>query len=1155
LNYNPSGIYLFSGGNCQIYHNTINLNGATLSSTYLSYSACISIAASVVNIDVRDNILKNSMMPSSGTGNKTYSIYNGGPASAFSNLNYNNHYVNGINPNIGYQGGNQVTFTDWQTATAQDANSVNLDPIFASATDLHPTNATMSHLGIYLPQVPTDYSGNNRTNPPDMGAYEYSLDPLVTTVPATSVLTNGATLNGSTNPNGFGVTTFFDYGTTTAYGSTISGSPSSASGSSVTSFNGAISSLLAGTTYHFRAKVLTAGGVAAYGNDYTFTTLIPPPTVVTTPATSITTSGATLNGTINANGTSTAATFEYGLTPAYGLTITAAQSPVTGNTVTLVNAVLAGLQPNTLYHYRAVGVNSGGTVNGSDMIFTTNALPPTVVTDPATNIQPNSAQLNGTVSANNALTSVSFEYGVTTAYGNSTPASPATVNGAIPSPVMANVGSLIANTTYHFRCVGINAGGTTYGADMSFLTGCPIPANAGTISGISNICRGSNGYTYTVPVIANASDYNWTVPAGATIVSGANSNSIVVNYSLTAASGNISVYGSSVCGSGAPSYVAITANPSPVPTITGPASACLNSTGNVYTTESGMTGYIWSVSTGGTITSGGTSNAITVAWSTTGAKTVVVNYTNSNGCSAITSTTYPVSVNPLPVPTITGNNTACMNTNNTYTTQTGMTGYIWTVSSGGTITAGAGTNVITVLWNSTGAKTVSVNYINTNGCSAAAPAIFNITVNPVPVPTIGSSNNPCVGSSGNMYYTEASMTGYVWTVSAGGTIVSGQGTNAINITWNGVGAQSVNVNYNNSFGCPATWPAVYNLFVNPLPASSGPVTGTAAVCAGTNGVAYSCSEILNATSYTWTLPAGAVIATGAGTRNITVNFTATAVSGIITSAGTNNCGNGTVSPPFAVTVNPLPAAAGTITGSASVCSGASGVNYSVATIAGATSYIWTIPAGAAITSGATTSHIVVTFGSAPSSGVITVKGNNTCGSGTASPNFNVTVNAIPATPVVSASGNVLTSSSPTGNQWYYDNTGAIPGATAQNYTVINNTGWYWCTVTTNGCVSPISNKVYVVVTGIAELPAEASFSIYPVPNNGRFTVSINYPANEKFAIQVFNQVGSKIYELNDVQVNGMFEKKIDLSPLANGVYSVIFITNKISVVRKLIVAH
>lgn len=1150
-NYCPTGIYLFSGGNCLVYHNTINMTGSTLSSSYLSYSSCISIASSMANVDIRDNILKNSMQPVSGTGNKTYAIYCGLPASVFTMINNNNYFVNGINPFTGFLSTDQATLANWQAATGQDAGSVGLDPMFASATDFHPTNAAMGHLGQYLALVPTDFSGVNRTNPPDLGVYEYTNDPLATTLSATGITSTGATLGGSTNPSGFNVTTFFDYGTTTAYGSSMAGIPPGASGSSTTGYSAPVSSLLAGTTYHFRARVVTSGGLIAYGNDITFTTLVPPPTVITNAASGITASGAVLNGSVNANGSNATTGFEYGLTTSYGNNIPAIPATVSGTTATPISASLSGLQANSTYHFRALGTNPGGTSYGTDLTFTTPALPPVVVTNPATNIQPTSAQLNGTVSANNASTAVTFEYGLTTSYGSTISGVPPTVTGNSPTAVLANIPGLILNTTYHFRCIGVNSGGTTYGADQSFLTGCPVPSPAGAISGPQGVCKGATGIVFSVAPIANASNYNWTVPSGANITSGANTNSITVDFSAIAVSGNVTVYGSSVCGIGANSTLSVSVNPLPVITITGPASACVNTTGNIYTTEPGMTGYTWTVSAGGTIVSGGATNAITVAWSTTGSKQVTVSYTNANGCTSQSPASYAVTINPLPVPTVSGNNSVCKSSTNVYTTQSGMTNYIWTISSGGTIVSGAGTNAITVLWNATGSQWVAATYTNANGCLPQAPVTFNVTVNPAPVPTIGSNNNPCVGSTGNMYYTETGMTGYVWTVSSGGAIVSGQGTSAINVTWNGVGAQNVSVNYANTFGCTAPSPAVYNLFVNPLPGPTGQITGTSGVCAGTNGVSFSCPPVQNATSYTWTLPSGATIASGAGTNNITVNFGAAAVSGNITVAGSNDCGNGQASPAFPVTINPLPAAAGTITGPASVCAGASNVAYSVPAITNATTYSWTVPAGATIVSGSTTRNITVNFGTAPGAGVITVKGVNACGNGTVSPNFNVTVNAIPAAPVITANGPVLTSSAASGNQWYYEGN-AIPGATDQTYTVTHNTGYYWCIVTVNGCSSPISNKLWVEITGVSE-PIGAGISVYPVPNDGKFTVSITSPAKETFTIQVYNQVGARLMEVNDVVVNGTVEKTIDLRPCANGVYSVVLLNGDRKLVRKIMV--
>ena len=185
-------------------------------------------------------------------------------------------------------------------------------------------------------------------------------------------------------------------------------------------------------------------------------------------------------------------------------------------------------------------------------------------------------------------------------------------------------------------------------------------------------------------------------------------------------------------------------NPLPNPTISGPSPVCVGSTGNIYSTQAGMSGYIWAISSGGIITSGGGTNIITVTWNQVGSQTVSVNYNNIYGCSAQTLTVYNITVNPLPVPTINGLANVCVGSiGNVYITQTGMTNYIWTISSGGMITSGGGTgnNSVIVTWNTTGSQSVSVNYTNSFGCTAFSPTVYNITVNPLPVPTITGNTN------------------------------------------------------------------------------------------------------------------------------------------------------------------------------------------------------------------------------------------------------------------------------------------------------------------------------------------------------------------------------------------------------------------------------
>jgi len=100
--------------------------------------------------------------------------------------------------------------------------------------------------------------------------------------------------------------------------------------------------------------------------------------------------------------------------------------------------------------------------------------------------------------------------------------------------------------------------------------------------------------------------------------------------------------------------------------------------------------------------------------------------------------------------------------------------------------------------------------------------------------------------------------------------------------------------------------SAYHITANFLPVIAGNITGTAIVCQGQNTVAYTVPLINNATTYVWTLPAGALIVSGINTNSITVDFGLTSVSGNITVYGSNACGNGSVSANYYVTVSPLP---------------------------------------------------------------------------------------------------------------------------------------------------------------------------------------------------------------------------------------------------------
>ncbi len=289
--------------------------------------------------------------------------------------------------------------------------------------------------------------------------------PVATTSAASSITSTSVTLNGRVDPNGRATTYVFEFGTTTAYGSKTSAS-SAGSGTSSTAVSKSVGGLKAGTLYHFRL-VATSDAGTSNGADLTFTTQAPP-TAVTTPATGIGPTSATLGGTVNPNGRSTSVYVEYGTTTSYG-SRTSSRSAGSGTSVITVGIPVSNLAPGVTYHFRLVATSALGTTRGADVAFSTLGAP-VAATGPVElgSLSIGSARVNGTVNPRGSLTSWWFEYGRTRAYGFRTP--PTTANGTADVAASAVLTGLSPGVRWHYRLVAQSAAGTTAGLDASFAT-------------------------------------------------------------------------------------------------------------------------------------------------------------------------------------------------------------------------------------------------------------------------------------------------------------------------------------------------------------------------------------------------------------------------------------------------------------------------------------------------------------------------------------------------------------------------------------------------------------------------------------------------------------------------------------------------------------
>jgi hypothetical protein len=193
------------------------------------------------------------------------------------------------------------------------------------------------------------------------------------------------------------------------------------------------------------------------------------PTSVTQPATNISGTGATLNGTVNANYLSTTVTFEYGTTISYGSNVTATQSPLTGNTATSVSGSITGLTLGTTYHFRVKAANSLGTVYGSDLTFKT-LNTPTLSTITPSSITHNAASSGGTITSDGGSSITAKGVCWSTTANPTIALSTKTTDGTGTGSFTSDISGLTDGTVFYVRAYATNQAGTAYGSEVQLLT-------------------------------------------------------------------------------------------------------------------------------------------------------------------------------------------------------------------------------------------------------------------------------------------------------------------------------------------------------------------------------------------------------------------------------------------------------------------------------------------------------------------------------------------------------------------------------------------------------------------------------------------------------------------------------------------------------------
>ncbi len=528
------------------------------------------------------------------------------------------------------------------------------------------------------------------------------------------------------------------------------------------------------------------------------------------------------------------------------------------------------------------------------------------------------------------------------------------------------------------------------------------------------VCNGTQpaAIAFTTATSGGAATYTWTNNAPGIGLAGSGTGNIAgftaLNPGASPVVATIVVTphfenGTVIC-DGPSKTFSITVNPTAAVDQPSSSALCHNSQTSAitFTTTNlgGTTTYTWTNDTPGIGLAGsGTGNIAAFNAINAGTLPVVAtivvtpHFSNASLICDGPAKTFTITVNPLPVPSITGAASVCAGTTGLmYNTEPGNSAYQWTISGGGNITAGLTTKEITVTWNTIGPQLLTVNYVDANGCTAPAPSQFSVNVQNLPTPTITGSQAVCVGTTST--YTTENASSYIWGIPMAGGNYSGGGSadNFLTMTWLNPGSYDVTVNYTvGSTGCTAVAPTHHLVVVNPNPTPQ--ITGPLTPICGFSTQTYSTAG--SGHVYQWTPTGGTIVGGGAAsTINIqwgnvppvTVNLTET-----INYPGVS-CS--TVATTFPVSFKPWPSAPDLITGPSAVCI-TSTYTFSVTPIPNATSHQWVYSGTGANIAGNGTSSISITFTPSATNGNLTVTGNNDCGNGPASLSFNITVNPLP----------------------------------------------------------------------------------------------------------------------------------------------------------------
>ncbi|MBK9320385.1 MAG: T9SS type A sorting domain-containing protein [Bacteroidetes bacterium] len=409
-------------------------------------------------------------------------------------------------------------------------------------------------------------------------------------------------------------------------------------------------------------------------------------------------------------------------------------------------------------------------------------------------------------------------------------------------------------------------------------------------------------------------------------------------------------------------------------------------------------------------------------------------------------------------------------------------------------------------------------------------------------PITGTHLTACLPAIfGGSTYSVPAVSGatYQWTVPAGMSISSGQGTPIITTTWTNL---AMNVGISGQLCVYQITPCGVQLICTPIdlnavaPVTPPSISGPAKVCPG---------NIV--TSYNWTLPAGMTITSGAGTNVITVSVGPGFVGGSIVLTASNACGTSPARTK-AVMLNP-PLTPGPISGPSTGVCGTNGAVYTIVPVPNAVSYLWTVTNGTIVGANTGTS-IVVNWNTSFTSAVVTVRAVNGCGMGAIR---TLNVSGAPATPgPITGPVNVCSGAT------YHYSTATVAGASQYTWvtpgTIVSGQGTKDIDVVFNTvpaanqvvsvrASNPCGNSAIRVLNGITisfcirmDNSDYDLLSVYPNPAHEQFEINYITMKDSEYRMDMIDAEGRVVWNMKGTGDGELLRKQVDVTGIARGLY-------------------